>query len=108
MRKYRRLWDTYGFPGFRPSSAVQGIFGDPKARVICLHRRGKKLPVEPVATSVGELLQIDAIPCGRTRPICRAVNKLIERDCSVGADCRAEVLLDRREGLEERLGVGAW
>ena len=51
MRKYRRLWDTYRFPGFRPSSAVQGIFGDPKARVICLHRRGKKLSAEPVATS---------------------------------------------------------
>ena len=42
MRKYRRLWDTYRFPGFRPGTTVQGIFGDPKARVVYLHRRGKK------------------------------------------------------------------
>ncbi len=41
MLKHRRLWDTYRFPSFRANSTVQGIFGDPKARVICLHRRGK-------------------------------------------------------------------
>jgi transposase len=41
MRKYRRLWDTYRFPGFRPSSTVRGIFGDPKARTLGLRRRGK-------------------------------------------------------------------
>src|SRR5450759_1302424 len=51
-RKYRRLWDTYRFPSFRPSSAVHGIFGDPKARVIRLHRRGKKLSAESVATRI--------------------------------------------------------
>ena len=51
MRKHRRLWDTYRFPSFRPNSTVQGIFGDPQARVICLHRRGKKRSAEPVATS---------------------------------------------------------
>ena len=33
---------TYRFPGFRPGTTVQGIFGDPKARVVYLHRRGKK------------------------------------------------------------------
>jgi len=42
MRKQRRLWDTYRFPGFHPGSTVQGIFGDSKARVVYLHRRGKK------------------------------------------------------------------
>ena len=36
MRKHRRLWDTYRFTGFRPSSKVQGVFGDPKARVVTL------------------------------------------------------------------------
>jgi hypothetical protein len=42
MRKKRCLGDEYRFPGFYPKSGVQGIFGDPKARVITLIRRQKK------------------------------------------------------------------
>ena len=43
MRKPRRLDDAYRFPGFRPEATVRGIFGDPKARILRLLRRGKKL-----------------------------------------------------------------
>ena len=43
--KYKRLLDAYTFPGFRPLSKVRGVFGDPKARVITLVRRSKKLSV---------------------------------------------------------------
>jgi hypothetical protein len=50
-RQLRRLWDTYRFPGFRPDPAVVGIFGDPLARVIVLHRRGKKRRAVCVADS---------------------------------------------------------
>ena len=46
MTKNRKLWDTYRFPGFRPTPVVVGIFGDPKARVLRLNRRGKKQFVE--------------------------------------------------------------
>jgi len=42
MGKKRRLLDEYQFPGFRPRSKIQGIFGDPKARVIGLDRTQKK------------------------------------------------------------------
>jgi len=42
MGKKRRLLDEYQFPGFRPRSKIQGIFGDPKARVIRLNRTEKK------------------------------------------------------------------
>jgi len=42
MRKKLQLRDAYRFPGFRPSAAVHGVFGDQKARVITLTRRGKK------------------------------------------------------------------
>ena len=42
MGKKRRLLDEYQFPGFRPMSKIQGIFGDPKSRVIRLHRSQKK------------------------------------------------------------------
>ena len=44
-----RLPDTYRFPGFHPEAIVQGIFGDPKARIVSLRRRRKKRPAAPVA-----------------------------------------------------------
>lgn len=37
-----RLTDAYAFPGFRQLQRVQGMFGDPKARIITLVRRGKR------------------------------------------------------------------
>lgn len=41
MEKNRRLLDEYRFPGYRPRAKLQGIFGDPKARVIKLARTRK-------------------------------------------------------------------
>src|SRR3954454_8033725 len=41
MRKPRRLDDAFRFPGFRPEATVRGLFGDPKARILRLPRRGK-------------------------------------------------------------------
>ena len=41
-RRLRRLWDEYRFPGFRPSSTVEGVFGDRRARIVTLIRRSKK------------------------------------------------------------------
>jgi len=49
MRKIMRLPDTYRFPGFCPAAIVRGIFGDPKARVVSLHRRRKKRAVASAA-----------------------------------------------------------
>jgi hypothetical protein len=49
MYKKRRLLDEYQFPGFRPRSKIQGIFGDPKARVIRIERTQKKQHVVSVA-----------------------------------------------------------
>jgi hypothetical protein len=42
MHKKKRLTDAYKFMGFIPSKTVTGFFGDPKARIIQLHRRQKK------------------------------------------------------------------
>jgi hypothetical protein len=53
MGKKKRLLDEYQFPGFRPRSKIQGIFGDPKARVIRLKRTPKKLPAVAVARCIG-------------------------------------------------------
>lgn len=52
MRKHKRLWDAYCFPGFSAEHTLSGIFGDPRARVIGLKRRGKKLFVAPVVASI--------------------------------------------------------
>ena len=41
-KRAKRLWDTYGFEGFRPLPMVRGVFGDPKGRVVSLVRRSKK------------------------------------------------------------------
>jgi len=49
LPKCRRLADAYTFPGFRPLARVQGLFGDPKARLITLVRRGKKRSAARVA-----------------------------------------------------------
>lgn len=43
MKKIKRLLDVYAYPGFRPLSAIKGIFGDNKARIITLAHRQKKL-----------------------------------------------------------------
>jgi len=45
MQKRRALRNEYRFPGFYPKANIQGMFGDPKARVITLVRRQKKRPV---------------------------------------------------------------
>lgn len=49
MSKKRSLLDEYQFPGFRPKAGIQGVFGDPKARVIRLKRMQKKRFVDVVA-----------------------------------------------------------
>ena len=46
MATTRRLTDLFRFPGFRPYATARGVFGDPKARVLRLERRGKKAAAE--------------------------------------------------------------
>lgn len=41
----KTLMDAYRFEGFRNESVVKGFFGDPKAMVIVLKRRSKKVSV---------------------------------------------------------------
>lgn len=50
--KRRQLADAYTFPGFRPLQRVQGMFGDPSARLVTLVRRGKKRFVAPAASPI--------------------------------------------------------
>ena len=43
MYKKLKLQDAYRFHGFRPAATLYGVFGDQKARVVVLRRRGKKM-----------------------------------------------------------------
>jgi hypothetical protein len=52
-KRKKRLWDTYRYPGFTPSSELSGVFGDPKARVIRFKRRQKKQPVGSAVRFIG-------------------------------------------------------
>jgi len=53
MGKKRWLLDEYRFPGFRPRAKIQGVFGDPKARVIRLERRQKKRHAAVAISCIG-------------------------------------------------------
>ena len=53
MSKRRTLSDLYRFPGCKPKKAVKGVFGDPRARVIKLERRGKKQYVAYAELAIG-------------------------------------------------------
>src|SRR5450756_377385 len=53
MGKQRRLLDEYHFPGFRPRSEIQVIFGDPCARVIRLKRIEKKRSADVAVRQIG-------------------------------------------------------
>jgi transposase len=67
-KRARRLWDAYVFLGFRPTPTVRGVFGDPKARIVSLIRRSKKLPVAAVGEYSGVGTTEDCVRFG----ICRA------------------------------------
>ena len=64
----RRLADTYSFDGFRAQSSVQGIFGDPQARVVSLTRRRKKRS----AANAGRRNLVGTTALGDGYGICRA------------------------------------
>lgn len=51
-KKIKRLWDSYEFTGFKPTSSVVGIFGDQKSRVVSLIRSSKKLFVVAAKKSI--------------------------------------------------------
>ena len=64
--KRKRLLDAYRFEGFRPLGQLQGVFGDPKARVITLVRQSKKLLV----AVAGECTRVGTIVPDAGRAIC--------------------------------------
>ena len=64
MARHKDLRDIYRFPGFYPRPKIRGIFGDSRAILILLKRRGKKQSVEPVGLSIGPSTTERAAECG--------------------------------------------
>ena len=89
MRKHKRLTDAYRFPGFTPSETVKGVFGDPKARVIELKRRQKKLS----ALCVVVRLRVFTTASDAVFVIFPAVT----RGCILRSNCAASSVADARK-----------
>jgi hypothetical protein len=85
-KRRRRLWDAYAFLGFCPRSAVRGVFGDPKVRIITLNRRSKKRPA--AAAAVFNLAGMT--DAGGRFAICRVATRASCWNSRFGA-CGAEV-----------------
>ena len=59
----RQLRDAYRFPGFFSASTVYAVFGDPRVRVLTLHRRQKKQRVESVGVGTAASTTRSAVWC---------------------------------------------
>ena len=64
----------FGFPASVRSATVRGIFGDPKARILRLLRRGKKRPAEHVGG--------DSEPSTTARPVEYATSLVATPGCT--------------------------
>ena len=71
LSKRKRLLDAYRFVGFRPIEWMQGVFGDPRARVITLVRRSKKQLAVPAVeyTAAGTIAHNDVCAICPVEPI---------------------------------------
>jgi hypothetical protein len=72
LLKHRRLADADTFPGFRPLERVEGISGDPGARLIKLVRRGKN-GLRGMRDRASHLLRPSTTPCIRSDSRCTSV-----------------------------------
>jgi hypothetical protein len=97
MGRARRLVDVYRFPAFRPRAAVCGVFGDPKARVVRLERRGKKPCVE---SAVGPRAESTNRHWDGIAAYCRPENK-VSLGFVEGLNNKIRVLQRRAYGLRD-------
>ena len=82
-RVRRRLSDTYRFAGFRALEQIKGVFGDPRARVVTLMRRSKKLP----AARAGEFTAAGTTESSEEFAICPAAMPACTWNSRFGAFC---------------------
>jgi hypothetical protein len=54
MKKARTLRELFSFPGFYTQRQLQGVFGDPKARIVQLKRQKKAQSVQGVGRATAD------------------------------------------------------
>jgi hypothetical protein len=59
MAKFKQLYDLYRFPGFSAEPRIRGVFGDPRAVVVTLRRRRKKLYAPSAGKCIGRVTTND-------------------------------------------------
>ena len=62
--KSKQLRDAYRFPGLVPLAAVHGMFGDPRAVILKLSRRRKKLCAVDALDGVAVTTTTASSKCG--------------------------------------------
>ena len=68
MKRIQTLSALFSFPGFRAHSRLQGLFGDPHARLVTLVRRKKRPCVRAVAPATGPFTTARRAGCGIPTP----------------------------------------
>ena len=61
MKKTKTLRELFSFPGFYAQQQLEGIFGDPKARVVELKRQKKERYAQDVEKAIAgiTILKLD-------------------------------------------------
>lgn len=64
MKHGRTLSELFAFPGFRVRQRLNGVFGDPQARIIDMARRKKRRYVRGVAAGAAVITTARCVWCG--------------------------------------------
>lgn len=64
MKRIRTLSALFSFPGFRARSRLQGIFGDPRARLVTLVQRKKRACARAVGGGTAPSTTARCAGCG--------------------------------------------
>lgn len=56
MKKDKTLQELFSFCGFRAAKQLEGVFGDPRARIITLTRQKKRLSVPAAVNDIGHAM----------------------------------------------------
>ena len=64
MQHTKALSAVFSFPGFRARSQLQGIFGDPHARLVVLVRRKKRRCAPAAGPDPGRSTTVRRVGCG--------------------------------------------
>jgi hypothetical protein len=63
VKETRTLRELFSFPGFNAQGQLQGVFGDPKARIVELRRQKKERYAQAVVRATAAIMMLSADRC---------------------------------------------